>query len=126
MSDFVSSPPDAPDFAELVKFLLAPFLDTPDALKVDCEFAANRPRVWVRVAFDGGDRGRAFGRGGRNVQALRQVLEGVASAAGYTASLEIFGGAPTEESPNSHSRHEADRGRSPDRNRSVGKPQRRS
>ncbi|MEB3292621.1 MAG: KH domain-containing protein [Synechococcales bacterium] len=125
MSDSVPYSPKAPDFAGLVQFLLAPFLDRPEALKVDCEFAATRPRVWVRVAFDGGDRGRAFGRGGRNIHALRQVLEGVANAAGYTASLEVFGGAPTEEVSQGQARQDFQRGRSSS-SRSVGKPQRRS
>jgi predicted RNA-binding protein YlqC (UPF0109 family) len=85
-----------PNYAELVRFLMQPFLDSPDALKVDCEFA--RSRVWVRVALEGADKGRVFGRGGRNVQALRNALNGVAKTAGQTVNLDIFGGNPVEDS----------------------------
>lgn len=80
-----------PDYAGLVTFLVKPFLETPESLRVDCEVVANRSRVWVRLAFEGTDKGRVFGRGGRNIQAIRSVLEGVAKAAGYSAVLDIFG-----------------------------------
>ncbi len=79
-----------PDYAGLVRFLVQPFLETPDSLKVDCEISS-RSRVWVRLAFEGTDKGRVFGRGGRNIQAIRDVLEGVAKAAGHTALLDVFG-----------------------------------
>ncbi|MCY7282718.1 MAG: hypothetical protein LH679_04585, partial [Cyanobacteria bacterium CAN_BIN43] len=32
-----------------------------------------------------------LGRGGRNIQAIRSVLEGVAKAAGHTALLDVYG-----------------------------------
>ncbi len=80
-----------PDYAGLVTLLVKPFLETPESLRVDCEVVANRSRVWVRLAFEGTDKGRVFGRGGRNIQAIRSVLEGVAKAAGYSAVLDIFG-----------------------------------
>ncbi len=79
-----------PDYAGLVRFLVQPFLETPDSLRVDCEISS-RSRVWVRLAFEGTDKGRVFGRGGRNIQAIRNVLEGVAKAAGHTALLDVFG-----------------------------------
>ena len=79
-----------PDYAGLVHFLVQPFLETPDSLKVDCEISS-RSRVWVRLAFEGTDKGRVFGRGGRNIQAIRSVLEGVAKAAGHTALLDVYG-----------------------------------
>lgn len=87
-----------PDYAGLVTFLVEPFLETPESLKVDCEISVNRSRVWVRIAFDGTDKGRVFGRGGRNIQAIRSVLEGVAKAAGYSAYLDIFGSQSSRES----------------------------
>jgi uncharacterized protein len=83
--------PIHPDYAGLVTFLVKPFLETPESLRVDCEVVANRSRVWVRLAFEGTDKGRVFGRGGRNIQAIRSVLEGVAKAAGYSAVLDVFG-----------------------------------
>ena len=87
-----TSPQTQPDYAELLRFLMQPFLDTPTALRVDCEKCADGTRIWVRMAFEGADKGRIFGRGGRNVQAVRDVLNGVAKAAGQTATLEIYGG----------------------------------
>jgi uncharacterized protein len=88
----VSDPADRPDYESLVRFLILPFLEDPAALKVDAEFSAARSRVLIRVAFEGEDKGRVFGRGGRNIQAIRTVLEGVAQTAGHSAYLEVFGG----------------------------------
>jgi uncharacterized protein len=79
-----------PDYAGLIRFLVQPFLETPDALKIDCEEAANRSRVWVRLAFEGTDKGRVYGRGGRNIQAIRKVLEGVSKSVGQLVVLDIY------------------------------------
>lgn len=87
-----------PDYIGLVTFLVQPFLETPESLRVDCELSAQRSRVWVRLAFEGTDKGRVFGRGGRNIQAIRAVLEGVAKAAGYSAYLDIYGSQSQRES----------------------------
>ena len=84
-----SSP--TPNYIELVRFLIEPFLEVPDSLRVDCEVSASRPRVWIRVAFEASDRGRVFGRGGRNIQAIRLVVESVATLSGQTASLDVHG-----------------------------------
>lgn len=86
--------PAEPDYAGLVKFLVEPFLELPESLKVDCEISPSRSKVWVRVAFEGADKGRVFGRGGRNIQAIRSVLEAAARAVGYTAYLDVFGSSP--------------------------------
>jgi predicted RNA-binding protein YlqC (UPF0109 family) len=80
-----------PDYAGLVKFLVEPFLELPESLKVDCEVSPSRGKVWVRIAFEGVDKGRVFGRGGRNIQAIRSVLEAAARVAGYSAYLDVFG-----------------------------------
>jgi uncharacterized protein len=88
----VSDLADRPDYEGLVRFLILPFLEDPASLRVDAEFSAARSRVLIRVAFEGEDKGRVFGRGGRNIQAIRTVLEGVAQAAGHSAYLEVFGG----------------------------------
>lgn len=48
-------------------------------------------RVLVRLAFEGDDKGRVFGRGGRNIQAVRTVLQAVAQTVGQSAHLEVFG-----------------------------------
>lgn len=91
-----------PDYAGLVKFLLQPFLELPDSLKVDCEVLPRKSRVLIRVAFDGEDRGRVYGRGGRNIQAIRIVLQGVAQATGYALHLDVFGSQPTGREPGGH------------------------
>jgi uncharacterized protein len=80
-----------PDYASLVRFLVEPFLELPESLKVDCEVSPSRGKVWVRIAFESADKGRVFGRGGRNIQAIRSVLEASARAAGYSAYLDVFG-----------------------------------
>lgn len=82
---------DSPDFKALVQFLIAPFLDSPESLKVDCEVLPRTSRVMLRVAFDGEEKGRVFGRGGRNIQAIRTVLQAVATLSGYTAHLDVYG-----------------------------------
>ncbi|NEQ29447.1 MAG: KH domain-containing protein [Leptolyngbya sp. SIO4C5] len=80
-----------PDFAEVVRFLVSPFLEASTDLSVDCEYRANRSRLWIRIAFDGADRGRVFGRGGRNIQAIRTVIKAMAQLSGLQAHLEIYG-----------------------------------
>jgi hypothetical protein len=81
----------SPDFAGLVRFLVEPFLESPQSLSVDCEVSPRRGRVLVRLAFEGEDKGRVFGRGGRNIQAIRTVLQAVAQTVGYSAHLDIYG-----------------------------------
>jgi predicted RNA-binding protein YlqC (UPF0109 family) len=80
-----------PDYSGLVQFLVKPFLESPESLKVDCEISSRASRVLIRVAFEGEDKGRVFGRGGRNIQAIRTVIQAVAQAAGHSAHLEVFG-----------------------------------
>ncbi|MBV8884544.1 MAG: KH domain-containing protein, partial [Chroococcidiopsidaceae cyanobacterium CP_BM_RX_35] len=77
-----------PDYAQLVQFLLQPFLESQNSLRVDCEISSNTARVWIRVAFEGEDKGRVFGRGGRNIQAIRTVVAAAATAAGHSAYLD--------------------------------------
>ncbi|MBD2059368.1 KH domain-containing protein [Oculatella sp. FACHB-28] len=81
----------SPDFAGLVKFLVEPFLESPQSLSVDCEVSPRIGRVLVRLAFEGEDKGRVFGRGGRNIQAIRTVLQAVAQTVGYSAHLDVYG-----------------------------------
>ncbi|MBF2003772.1 MAG: KH domain-containing protein [Synechococcales cyanobacterium C42_A2020_086] len=113
----------SPDYKGLVNFLVQPFLDSPESLRVDCELLRTS-RVLIRVAFEGEDKGRVFGRGGRNIQAVRTVIQAVAQAAGHSAYLEVFGGpslgapsgregvsderssrSPSQRSPKTRSRH---------------------
>jgi|GEM_PF-344034 len=87
--------PSTPDYVGLVSFLVKPLLDAPDSLRVDCEVSPNTPRpnkarVWIRLAFEGSDRGRVFGRSGRNIQAVRTVLQAAAQSVGQTLHLDVF------------------------------------
>lgn len=90
-----SSQPVTPDYARLVKFLVEPFLELPGSLSIDCEVSSSKAKVWVRLAFEGSDKGRVFGRGGRNIQAIRSVLEAAAQAAGHSAHLDVYGSQAT-------------------------------
>lgn len=87
---------NSPDYIGLVRFLVLPFLESPDSLRVDCEISPRTSRVLIRLAFEGEDKGRVFGRGGRNIQAIRTVIQAVAHSAGQVAHLEVFGGNPAE------------------------------
>ncbi|HEY9699403.1 MAG TPA: KH domain-containing protein [Trichocoleus sp.] len=82
----------SPNYERLVRFLVEPFLDSPDSLRLDCEVSPRTARVLIRLAIEGEDKGRVFGRGGRNIQAIRTVIQAVAQAAGQAAHIEIFGG----------------------------------
>lgn len=88
-----------PDYVELVKFLCHPFLDSPDSLRIDCEQSARTNRILVRLAIEGEDKGRVFGRGGRNLQAIRTVFQAVAGLNKQTASLEVFGSSQSSDRP---------------------------
>lgn len=83
-------PPASPDYVELVRYLIEPFLESPGSLRVDCEIHPRQARAWIRLAFDDPDKGRVYGRGGRNIHAIRTVLEAVAKTAGQSIYLDIY------------------------------------
>ena len=82
---------EKPDYEGLVSYLMKPFLDSPEALKTDIERLADKQRVLLRVAFSPDDRGRMFGRGGRNIQAIRTVLQATATLYDEKVSLDVYG-----------------------------------
>jgi uncharacterized protein len=81
----------SPDYVGLVRFLMEPLLEFPDSLSINCEQANQSKRVWIRVAFEETDQGRVFGRGGRNIQAIRTLLDAAAKGAGQSVYLDIYG-----------------------------------
>ncbi len=85
------SPIVSPDYVGLIRFLMQPFLESPKSLSVDCEISHTRKRAWIRIAFESTDKGKVFGRGGRNIQAIRTVIAAAAQAAGYSVYLDIYG-----------------------------------
>jgi predicted RNA-binding protein YlqC (UPF0109 family) len=70
---------------------MQPFLESPESLSVDCEMYHTRKRAWIRIAFESTDKGKVFGRGGRNIQAIRTVIAAAAEAAGHSVYLDIYG-----------------------------------
>ncbi len=82
----------SPNYLGLVEFLVTPFLESPDSLSIDCEQANQQRRVRIRLAFETTNKGRVNGRGGRNLQAIRTVLETAAKAAGQTLYLDVYEG----------------------------------
>lgn len=61
---------------------------------MDCEVNPRQAKAWIRLAFDEPEKGRVYGRGGRNIQAVRTLLEAVAQTAGQSVHLEIYEGQP--------------------------------
>ena len=88
---FSTPQPNLPDYGQLVKFLFQPFLSAADAIGIDCEYTIDRQRVWIRVAIASADQASAFGRGGRNIQAVRTILQAAATAVGQSVHLDIYG-----------------------------------
>ncbi|MGK7933847.1 MAG: KH domain-containing protein [Microcystaceae cyanobacterium] len=82
--------PIHPQYHKLAQFLIEPLLDNPSEMKIDCEPVNEKRKIWIRVAFDDTDKGRVYGRGGRNLQAIRMVLENAAAMAGQSIYLDIF------------------------------------
>ncbi|MEO0408787.1 MAG: KH domain-containing protein [Cyanobacteria bacterium P01_A01_bin.135] len=81
----------AVDYAQLVTFLVEPFLTSADSLRLDSEVSPRTGRILLRLAIEGEDKGKVFGRGGRNLQAIRSVLDVAAQLVGATVHLEVFG-----------------------------------
>jgi len=107
-----SSAQSTPDYGQIVRFLLEPLIDDPESLKVDCEQLSSGDKVWVRVAFEQEDKGKVFGRGGRNIQAIETVLNTSAVDAKQQIHLDVFGNVREDNS--------SSRGRSSDSNFSRG------
>lgn len=82
--------PSTPNYLELVKFIIEPFLEDPASLRVDIERCKQNEHFWVRLAFDDADKGKVYGRGGRNLQAIRTTLEMAAASAGRSLYLEVY------------------------------------
>ncbi|OKH19367.1 KH domain-containing protein [[Limnothrix rosea] IAM M-220] len=93
----------APDYGQIVKFLLEPLVDDPASLKVDCERLSSTEKVWVRVAFEQEDKGKVFGRGGRNLKAIQTVLDTSAIETNHQVYLDVYGSSRDDSSRGSRS-----------------------
>ena len=100
----------SPDYEKLARFLIEPFLEDPQSLSVNSEVNPNSKKIWLRIAFDKGDRGKVFGRGGRNIQAIRTTIQTAAIAHNESVFLDIY----SDESEGSNN---GDRRRSSSNNR---------
>ena len=80
-----------------MKFLVQPFLESPESLSVDCEMSQTLKRAWVRIAFNSIDKEKVFGRGGRNIQAIRTVISAAAELAGNQYTWIFTAAVPTVE-----------------------------
>ena len=90
-------PTASPDYIALVHFLVEPFLVSPEGLKLDYETAQGGSRVWLRLALEGEDKGRLFGRWGKNIQSIRTLLQMAAAQAGQSLHLEVYGESKEEQ-----------------------------
>ena len=89
---FQSVPQSSADYEALARFLMNPFLDQPNLLKFHSETLAGGKKLWLRAAFaEDEDKGRVFGRGGRNIKAVRAVLAAAASRSDMVVNLSVFG-----------------------------------
>jgi uncharacterized protein len=79
------------NYPELVKYLVLPFLESPDTLKMDCETYGDQAKLWIRLALDESDKDRLVGRNGRNIQAIRRVIDVAAKPSGARVQLEVYG-----------------------------------
>lgn len=89
-------PAASPDYEKLVRFLIEPFLDDPKSLCVNSEVNQHTKKIWLRVAFDKNDRGKVFGRGGRNIQAIRTTIKTAATAHNESVFLDIYSDEPAK------------------------------
>jgi len=88
------------NYIALVQFLIEPLLESKTDLRIDCESCLNR--TWIRVAFSPQDKGRVFGKGGRTIQAVRQMVVTAAKLSDHLlehrASIEIYDPEPEQNS----------------------------
>ena len=79
------------DYTEVIRFLVNPFLESADSLRINCETNPRNGRVLIRLALEGEEKGKVFGRGGRNIQAVRTTLQAVSQAVNQKVHIEVYG-----------------------------------
>lgn len=80
-----------PNYQELINFLIQPFCESSEFLVFDCEYLKSTKKIWIRLAIEAEDKGRIYGRGGRNIHAVKTVLQTAADIAGHILYLELYG-----------------------------------
>ena len=90
------------DYEALARYLMEPFLDKPEELKFHIESLSGGKKLWLRAAFnEEEDKGRVFGRGGRNSKASRQTIMVAGKLEEMTVNLSVFGEPQPERSERS-------------------------
>ena len=113
---------ESPDYEKLARFLIEPFLENPASLKLNSEVNPQSKKIWLRVAFDKSDRGKVFGRGGRNIQAIRTTIQTAAAANGESVFLDIYSDEPPQDDFNRRERSSSGGGGGGNRNKRKGPP----
>lgn len=99
------------DYEALARYLMEPFLDKPEELKFHIESLSGGKKLWLRAAFnEEEDKGRVFGRGGRNIKAIRQTIMVAGQLEEMTVNLSVFGEPGPEKSERGNSKGRGDRG----------------
>ena len=111
---------ESPDYEKLARFLIEPFLENPESLRLNSEVNPHSKKIWLRVAFDKSDRGKVFGRGGRNIQAIRTTIQTAASAHDESVFLDIYSDEPAQD--NSYRRERSSSGGGGNRNKRKSPP----
>lgn len=111
----------SPDYVGLASFLLTPFLDDSQSLHIDCEKIPSTRKVWLRVAFDVAEKGKVFGRGGRNIQAIRALLETAAASVDQFIHLDIYSEEDSSSQDKSSRNYDNRRDRVSDRSIKINK-----
>lgn len=81
----------SPNYGRLAKFLITPLLESPDSICVDCEAISSTNKVWLRLAVDDAEKGKVFGRGRRNLDAIRTILHTAAQQANQSLYVDVYG-----------------------------------
>lgn len=90
----------SPNYEQLARFTIEPFLEDPQSLSINSEINSNNSKIWLRIAFDKSDRGKVFGRGGRNIQAIRTTIKTAATAHNESVFLDIYSDEPSNDDSN--------------------------
>lgn len=94
ISDSVDQSPtqgESIDYSNVIRFLVGPFLESSDSLRIHCETNPRNGRVLIRLAIEGEDKGKVFGRNGRNIQAVRTTVQAVSQAVNQKVHVEVYG-----------------------------------
>ena len=114
-SDLIAT---SPDYEKLARYLIEPFLEDAQTLSINSETNPNKKKIWLRIAFDKSDRGKVFGRGGRNIQAIRTTIQTAARVHQESVFLDIYSDDPPKSDDSGH------QGRSSSNNRKRKSPSR--